>query len=50
MNFTTLDLPNLTFLFIATVFGLGIGFVWMFCELERRILQRRRPAPARGRR
>lgn len=32
----SIDLPNLTLLFVATVFALTTAFVWMFCELERR--------------
>ncbi len=32
----TLDAPHLTWLFIATVFGLAMAFVWLFCELESR--------------
>ncbi|MDB5501384.1 MAG: hypothetical protein JWR89_1286 [Tardiphaga sp.] len=32
----TLDVPHLTWLFLATVFALAMAFVWLFCELERR--------------
>jgi hypothetical protein len=31
----TLDISNLTLLFVATIFALATAFVWMFCEFER---------------
>lgn len=31
-----LDIPHLTLIFMATVCALAMGFVWMFCEFERR--------------
>jgi hypothetical protein len=36
----TLDISNLTLLFVATVFALATAFVWMFCEFERRFGKR----------
>ncbi len=35
------NLPELTLLFLATIFGLATAFIWMFYELERRIARRR---------
>ncbi|HEY8333435.1 MAG TPA: hypothetical protein VIQ05_06545 [Tardiphaga sp.] len=35
------NIPDLTLLFLATIFGLATAFVWMFCELERLAARRR---------
>jgi hypothetical protein len=35
------NIPELTLLFLATIFGLATAFIWMFCELERRAARRR---------
>jgi hypothetical protein len=35
------NIPQLTLLFLATIFGLATAFIWMFCELERHIARRR---------
>jgi hypothetical protein len=40
----TLDAPHLTLLFLATVFGLAVAFVWLFIEFERHIGKRRAPS------
>ena len=38
-----LDAPHLTLLLLVTVFALAAAFVWLFCELERRIGKRLAP-------
>lgn len=40
MIFMSLDIPHLTLVFVVTVFALATAFVWMFCEVERRIGKR----------
>jgi hypothetical protein len=42
MTFTTLTVPDLTFLFLGVVVGLTTAFVWLFWEIEQR--HRRRKA------
>jgi hypothetical protein len=34
-----MNIPALTLLFLATVFGLATAFIWMFCQLERRAVR-----------
>ncbi len=36
----TLDISHLTLFFVAVVCTLAMAFVWMFCELERRLGKR----------
>ncbi|WP_445489002.1 hypothetical protein [Rhodopseudomonas sp. RCAM05734] len=36
-----MNLPELTLLFLATIFGLATAFIWMFCELDRHVARRR---------
>jgi hypothetical protein len=36
MMFTTLTVPDMTFLFLGVVAGLTAAFVWIFWEIEQR--------------
>ena len=37
-----LTVPEMTFLFLGVVLGLGTAFVWLFWEIEQRVSKPRR--------